>query len=57
MYSIATGIVLKTSCTWPVIRSVIAGPSPRYGTCSISVPVVSEILGGHVVRSTAPPDA
>src|SRR5262245_9901145 len=29
IYSIAAGMVAKISCTWPPIRSVSAGPSPR----------------------------
>ncbi len=39
MYSIAAGTVLNTSCTWPPSRSASAGPNPRYGTSSMSVPV------------------
>ena len=32
--------VSNMSCTWPPIRSVIALPAPRYGTCTMFTPVI-----------------
>jgi hypothetical protein len=31
-------IVPKAACTWPPMRSAIAGPVPLYGTCATLVP-------------------
>ena len=37
------------SCTWPPIRSVIALPAPRYGTCTMFTPAISlNNSPGHV---------
>ena len=32
-----TGMRSKNIWTWPAMRSFIAGPAPRYGTCTISM--------------------
>src|SRR5439155_14995997 len=34
------GRLSKSTCTWPAMRSVSAGPAPLYGTCSILHPVI-----------------
>jgi hypothetical protein len=39
-YSIDDGIVANITCTCPAMRSVTAGPAPRYGTCSMLTPVI-----------------
>ena len=40
MVSIDSGKGLNITCTWPPSRSVSAGAPPRYGTCSMSMPVI-----------------
>src|SRR5215469_14313579 len=37
-YSIAGGMVEKSTCTWPLRRSASAGAWPRYGTCTMLTP-------------------
>src|SRR6516165_5278641 len=39
-YDIAEPGVVNTICTWPAIKSVIAGASPRYGTSAILRPAI-----------------
>src|SRR5262249_11339080 len=34
------GTLSNITCTWPLIRSVSAGAPPRYGTCTMSMPVI-----------------
>ena len=41
MCGIEACVVSNMSCTWPPIRSVIALPAPRYGTCAMFTPAIS----------------
>ena len=41
MWPIDDGRLSKSTCTWPPIRSMSAGPAPLYGTCSMSQPVIN----------------
>src|SRR3954470_24909795 len=34
------GRLSKSTCTWPAMRSVNAGPAPLYGMCVILQPVI-----------------
>src|SRR5262245_59721994 len=40
MYSITGNGAVNTTSTWPAIRSIIAGPAPRYGTCIMLMPAM-----------------
>ena len=39
-FSVAAG-VSNVYCTWPAMRSMIDGPLPLYGTCTVSMPAVA----------------
>ncbi len=49
----AVAAVANTSCMLPATRSIIAGPPPLYGTCTILVPAM--VLNNSSARCPVPP--